>query len=64
MERQLAPSALKHREILEEMYVKAPDDARVEIAKILDKYTKPAYDEVKVALINMGHFLPTSPFEQ
>lgn len=64
LEEQLAFSALKHREILEEMYLLAQDDARVEISKMLDKYTKPAYDEVKVSLLKLNRPIPQSPFEE
>lgn len=64
LSRQLILSALKHREILELMYEKAGDDARVEIAKILEKYNKPAYEDIKMSLINLGHPLPVSPFEE
>lgn len=62
LEKQLALSALKHREILEDMYGKAPDDARVEIAKILEKHTKPAYENIKMSLIRLNRPLPVSPF--
>lgn len=64
LRQQLALSALKHREILENMYEQAADDARVEIAKILEKYTKPAYDNIKMSLIRLGVPLPESPFEK
>lgn len=64
LRQQLALSAIKHREILERMYGRATDDPRVEISKILEKYTKPAYEDIKASLTKLNIPRPISPFEE
>ncbi|MEK7182535.1 MAG: DUF5667 domain-containing protein [Patescibacteria group bacterium] len=59
----LALATLKHREVLEELYKKAPEDARPVIAQTID-YPKRLFDQVKMLLIEENRPVPQSPFEQ
>lgn len=58
----LALAGLKHREVLEEMYVKAGEDARPKIVEVLN-YPKRLFDEVKMRLLYLNRPIPESPFE-
>ena len=58
----LALASLKHREILEELYIKAPDEARPIIAEALNS-PKNIYDNLKSDLRSLGKPIPPSPFE-
>lgn len=58
----LALASLKHREVLEEMYVKAGEDARPKIVEVLN-YPKRLFDEVKMRLLDLNRPIPESPFE-
>lgn len=58
----LVLATLKHREVLEEMYIKAPEDARPVIAEVLN-YPKRLFDNLKTILRELGRTVPESPFE-
>lgn len=59
----LALATLKHREVLEKMYIKAPDDARPMIAEALN-YPKRLFDQLKTTLRKLNRPVPESPFEE
>jgi len=58
---QLAKSSLKHREIMEEILLIAPEDARPEIIKLED-YSTSAYSRARDALYEKGLTPPENPF--
>lgn len=57
----LATASLKHREVLEQILVLAPEDAKPGIIKIED-YAKNIYKSVSEVLISKGQEIPKSPF--
>lgn len=59
----LALASLKHREVLEEMYIIIPEVARPTIAEMIDS-PKKMYNETKVQMIKMNLNFPSSPFEK
>lgn len=58
----LSIATLKHREILEEMYAKAPDEARPRIAESIN-LPKKLFDSTKESLRSLSRPIPKSPFE-
>lgn len=58
---QLAKSSLKHREVMEEILLIAPEDARPEIIRIED-YSTSAYSRARDALYGKGLTPPENPF--
>lgn len=58
----LAMSALKHRQILEEILATAPEDAKPVIVKTID-INKRLFNEVKMALNSQGLQAPENPFK-
>jgi len=58
----LATSALKHREVIEEMLAIAPEDAKPEMIKIED-YSKNAYKAARDALNSKGISSVKDPFD-
>ncbi len=58
----LATSSLKHREMIEEMLVIAPEDAKPEMIKIED-YAKNTYKAARDALNSKGIPAPKDPFD-
>lgn len=59
----LALSTLKHREVLEDLYTKAPDEARPVITEALN-YPKRLFDQLKTILREENRPIPASPFEE
>ncbi len=58
----IATSALKHRQVVEEILEIAPEDARPEIIKTQD-ISKNVYKMARDELYEMGRPVPKSPFE-
>jgi len=58
----LATASLKHRQVIEEILVLAPEDAKPEIIKIGD-YSKNAYKASRDALNSKGMTAPKDPFD-
>lgn len=58
----LALSSLKHREVLEEMYIMAPEEARPILVETLN-YPKRVYDQIKMRMIELNVLYPPSPFD-
>lgn len=58
----LANAALKHRQIIEEVLLTAPEDAKPGIVKVLD-YSKNAYKDSRDALQGKGIKPPEDPFD-
>lgn len=58
---QLAKSSLKHREVIEEILLIAPEDARPEVIKIED-YSTSVYSKARDALYEKGLTPPENPF--
>lgn len=58
----LASSSLKHRQIIEELLLMAPEDAKPEIIKVLD-YSKNSYKYARDGLNSMGQESPKNPFD-
>ena len=54
-------ASLKHRQILEECLIDAPDDARAMITKTLD-IPKSVYSETEIMLEKLGTNAPQNPF--
>ena len=59
---QIAVACLKHREIIDEILLVAPGDARPEIIKTQD-VCKNVYKNARDELNEMGRPVPKSPFE-
>lgn len=57
----LALASLKHREVLEEIILKVPEDAKPVVNQTLD-YSKKAYEETSHGLAEVGRPIPLSPF--
>lgn len=60
--KKLALSSLKHRQILEELLAKAPEDAKPVIVKTID-LNKRVYNEARSALNQQGVAAPENPFK-
>lgn len=60
--KKLIMSTLKHRQILEELLAKAPEDAKPVIAKTIDLNNR-IYDEAKSSLNQQGIAAPENPFK-
>lgn len=58
----IAMSTLKHRQLLEEILVAAPEDAKPVIVKTIDT-NKQLFNEVKMSLNSQGITTPANPFE-
>lgn len=58
----LANSVLKHRELLEEIYTKVPEDARPVVTTAID-YPKKLFSQVSQHLNEVGRPIPENPFE-
>lgn len=59
--RKISLAALKHREILENVMLSAPDDGRAVISKVLDT-SKLVYDRASLDLNSLGLEAPQNPF--
>lgn len=59
----LAIASLKHRQVIEEEFSIAPEDAKPVMTETLN-YPKQMFEEVKVTLGQEGRDLPVSPFEE
>ena len=57
----LANSALKHREVLNEILEIAPEDAKPEIIKI-ESYSRDVYKDTRDTLNSLGMPIPNNPF--
>lgn len=57
----LVPATLKHREVLEELYIMAPEDARPRVVEILNS-PKKLFNDVKKTYIDLNKPIPQSPF--
>lgn len=58
----LAKAILKHREVLEEIYTRVPEDARPVITQTID-YPKRLWGQVLPRLQDTGRTAPVNPFE-
>lgn len=58
----LASATLKHRELLEEIYTKVPEDARPIVTTTSD-YPKRLWGEILPKLQETGRTIPVNPFE-
>lgn len=58
----LANAALKHRQVIEEMLLIAPEDVKPSIVKMED-YSKNAYKEARDAMNSLGMEVPKSSYE-
>lgn len=58
----LALSILKHRQLLEEVLVIAPEDAKPAVVKALD-YPKKLFEDVKHMIIEDGGTAPKNPYD-
>lgn len=58
----LARAILKHREVLEEIYKKVPEDARPIVTTTID-YPKRLFTQVSQRLNELGRPVPSDPFE-
>ncbi len=58
----IALSSLKHRQILEEILVVAPEDAKPAVVKDLN-YPKRLFEDSKNMMIDAGHTPPNNPYE-
>ena len=61
--KQINLASLKHREMIEEVLLDAPDDARAVLTKTLDT-PKLVYNETQSMLENMGSSASENPFEK
>lgn len=59
----LANSALKHRQITENILKVAPEEAKPEVAKTMD-YSKKVFEDSRNSLIDVGKTAPANPFEE
>lgn len=59
----LANASLKHRQVIEEILTKAPQDARPGITQALD-YSKNSYEKAMQALNEKGIEPPENPFDE
>ncbi len=59
---QLAMSTLKHRQLLEEMLVSAPEDAKPVIVKTIDT-NKQLFSDINMSLNSLGLEAPQNPFK-
>ncbi|HEX6977239.1 MAG TPA: DUF5667 domain-containing protein [Patescibacteria group bacterium] len=57
----LSLCSLKHREVIDQLVLYAPEDAKPRIVET-GNYPKRAYDEVKVRLSQIGVLAPKNPF--
>ncbi|OGM57867.1 hypothetical protein A3E46_01090 [Candidatus Woesebacteria bacterium RIFCSPHIGHO2_12_FULL_46_16] len=57
----LVNSALKHREVLNEILEIAPEDAKPEIIKI-ESYSRDVYKDTRDTLNSLGMPIPNNPF--
>ena len=57
-----AMASLKHRQVIEEILILAPEDAKPEIVKMED-YSKNAYKAARDALNSKGIASPKDPFD-
>lgn len=57
----LALAALKHRQIIEEILILAPEDAKPNLVKVED-YAKNVYKEARDAMNSLGMVPPNDPF--
>lgn len=57
----LAKSALKHRQVIEEIILIAPEDAKPNLVKVED-YSKGVYKEARDAMNSLGMEPPNDPF--
>ncbi|MFH1863524.1 MAG: DUF5667 domain-containing protein [bacterium] len=58
----LASAALKHRQVIEEMLLIAPEDVKPSIVKMED-YSKNVYKEARDAMNSLGMIAPKNPFD-
>ncbi len=57
----LSMGSLKHRQVIDELLVLAPEDAKPRIVET-QNYSKTAYNEVKIRLLEIGVIGPKNPF--
>jgi len=60
---EIAMSILKHRQLLEEILLAAPENAKPVIVKTLD-VNKRLFSDIKMSLNSQGLETPASPFEE
>lgn len=58
----ISKSALKHRQLIDEILILAPEDAKPEIIKVQD-YSKNVYKEAASSLNSKGVVAPNNPFD-
>lgn len=59
--RKLSLAALKHRQVIDEILIMAPEDAKPVIITT-QNYSKNAYSDIKLRLSELGVVAPTNPF--